>query len=131
MRLINFVLLLTFSCLGLAVKPKPAASKFDTYLARKPSFPLNLDEKEYEELTGTPRDYSVAVLLTALDARFACELCRNFQPEWDIIGKSWQKGDKKGQHRVLFTTLDFERGRNVFVRVCDFIHTILWHEGST
>jgi oligosaccharyltransferase complex subunit gamma len=79
--------------------------------------PLKLDDASYGKLTQAPRDYSVAVLLTALEQRFGCELCRNFQPEWELLGKSWTKGDKKVEGRLLFGTLDFVDGKNTFQSV--------------
>ncbi|KAJ4992194.1 OST3 OST6 family protein [Stagonosporopsis vannaccii] len=76
--------------------------------------PLKLDDGGYNSLTKGQRDFSVAVLLTALDARFGCVLCREFQPEWELLGKSWTKGDKDGQTRTLFGTLDFADGKTTF-----------------
>ncbi|KAI1499832.1 OST3/OST6 family protein [Biscogniauxia marginata] len=79
------------------------------------SSPIKLADSSYRKLTSSPRDYTVAVLLTALDARFGCQLCTEFQPEWDILGKSWAKGDKEGKSRLIFGTLDFADGRDVFL----------------
>ncbi|KAM4065943.1 OST3/OST6 family, transporter family protein [Hirsutella rhossiliensis] len=77
--------------------------------------PVGLDDASYKALTSAPRDYSVAVLLTALGPRFGCQLCREFHPEWDLIGRSWAKGDKAGESRMLFGTLDFADGRDSFL----------------
>jgi oligosaccharyltransferase complex subunit gamma len=120
MRLLKVVALLALPLLSLAAK-KPAASTFDTYLAKQASTaPIEIGETEYNELTATPRDYSVAVLLTARHAKYACEICRNFDSEWSILGRSWQKADRKGEKRVLLTTVDFDQGRNVFMKVSLF-----------
>jgi len=117
MRILRYVALAALSCTVLCAK-KPAENKFNTYLAKQSSSaPFELDEKGYNELTSTPRDYSLAVLLTARDARYACSLCRSFDPEWAIIARSWQKGDPKGEHRLLLSTVDFDHGRNVFMKV--------------
>jgi oligosaccharyltransferase complex subunit gamma len=95
-----------------------------TFAAKKPtdrfttshskSFPLKLDDKSFSSLTTAPRDYGVAVLLTALDPKFGCVACQDFQPEWDILGRSWQKGDRAGASRLLFGTLDFADGKGTF-----------------
>lgn len=79
--------------------------------------PLKLDDGGYGSLTKGQRDFSVAILLTALETRFGCMLCREFQPEWDLLGKSWIKGDKDGKTRTLFGTLDFADGKNTFQSV--------------
>jgi oligosaccharyltransferase complex subunit gamma len=114
--------LLTASLLpftALAAK-KASGDRFTDLRAKSVSSgaPLKLDDASYGQLIKAPRDYSVAVLLTALEQRFGCELCRNFQPEWDLLGKSWTKGDKKAEGRLIFGTLDFVDGKNTFQAVC-------------
>lgn len=113
--------LLTASLLpfvALAAK-KPAGDRFNDARAKSLSTgrPLKLNDASYAQLTKSPRDYGVAVLLTALEPRFGCALCRSFQPEWDLLGNSWTKGDKDGQSRLVFGTLDFVDGKNVFQSV--------------
>lgn len=96
-----------------------SAEKFQTYHGRSlSSTPLEIDDTIYEDLTSTPRDYSVAVLLTATEAKYGCKLCRDVAPEWEIVAKSWNKGDKKGESRMLFSTLDFSNGKKTFQKVC-------------
>ena len=117
MKFPSLLIIWLFSTISLAAK-KPAASTFDTYLARAvSSTPIGIDDQGYEQLTSAPRDYSVAILLTALEDKFGCRLCRDFQPEWNVIAKSWQQGDKKGEFRTLFATLDFSNGRATFMKV--------------
>ncbi|TVY45092.1 Magnesium transporter protein [Lachnellula occidentalis] len=94
---------------------KPAADKFNQFHTKAlASTPLKLDDSVYAKLTAAPRDYSVVVLLTALEARFGCALCREFQPEWELLSSSWTKGDKQGDSRLIFGTLDFMDGKNTF-----------------
>jgi oligosaccharyltransferase complex subunit gamma len=108
-----------FFCIGALAAKAPSTDRFQTYHTRSlSSTPLDIDDATYENLTSAPRDYSVAVLLTATEAKYGCKLCREFGPEWDLIAKSWTKGDKKGDSRVLFTTLDFSQGRNTFQKAC-------------
>ena len=114
MRFFQLLAAAAFTVSAVAAKKSPSA--FDVY--HKKQSPIILTEQTYDELTSAPRDYYAAVILTALDAKYACGICRDFQSEWDIIAKSWQKGDKKGEHRMLFSTLDFDQGKNVFVKVC-------------
>ncbi|KAF1985796.1 hypothetical protein K402DRAFT_464121 [Aulographum hederae CBS 113979] len=91
---------------------KPAADRYETF--RSKSTPLKLDDASYSKLTAAPRDYSVAVILTALQPKFGCTLCRDFQPEWELLSKSWTRGDKNGESRLLFGTLDFVDGKGTF-----------------
>lgn len=100
---------------ALAAK-KTSGDKFGDYRSQQLSAaaPLKLDDNEYAKLTASPRDYGVAVLLTALEARFGCAICHEFQPEWDLLGKSWTKGDKKQESKLVFGTLDFVNGQRTF-----------------
>lgn len=114
-------LLTTLLPLGaLAAKKGASTDRFEKYHSKLSSAggALKLDDKSYGELTtGAPRDYSVAVLLTALEARFGCNLCNEFQPEWDMLAKQWTKGDKQAEGRMLFGTLDFIDGKQTFSSV--------------
>ena len=97
---------------------RPSAGTFEKYHAKsQTSAPMRLDDASYDELTATPRNHSVVVLLTALEARFGCQLCRDFQPEWDLLGRSWAKGDRHGDSRILLGTLDFADGKGTFQKV--------------
>lgn len=123
MRLLN---LLTTALLSAATTTLAAAGsskksseeRFQLYHGKAiSSSPVKLVDASYRELTATPRDYSVAVLLTAMDSRYGCQLCREFQPEWELLARSWTGGDRKGESRVVFGTLDFGDGRDVFMSV--------------
>lgn len=112
--------------LPLGVFAAKAAKKdtFDDFQARQSSgSPVKLDDALYKKLTAMPRDYTAAILLTAMDARFGCQLCREFQPEWDLLARSWIKGDKAGESRVLYGTLDFNDGKDTFMGVCGVART--------
>ncbi|KFZ10276.1 hypothetical protein V501_05256 [Pseudogymnoascus sp. VKM F-4519 (FW-2642)] len=94
---------------------KAATDRFPDFHAKSlASSPLKLTDVSYGRLTKAPRDYSVAVLLTALEPRFGCVMCNEFQPEWELLGKSWTKGDKKGESRLIYGTLDFADGKDTF-----------------
>ncbi len=117
-----YLVLLTFGCLAVA-KPKPS-EKFQRYHSKSlSSTPLKLDDAVYDDLTSASRNHTSAILLTALDARFGCQLCREFQPEWEVIAKSWIRGDGRGESRVLFGTLDFAEGKGTFQKVLNTVYT--------
>jgi len=106
---------LTLFCLG---AKRTKTGKFEEYHAKfQSSAPLRLDDSSYDQLTATPRNYSIIVLLTALEARFGCQLCKDFQPEWDVLSRSWVRGDKRGEGRFLLGTLDFTDGKGTFHKV--------------
>jgi len=121
-------LAIAFLCsAGIAFSAKPLAGKFERYQFLSRYTPLDLDDSTYEDLTSKPRDYHVAVLLTALEARYGCTLCRDFQPEWELIARSWNKGSKPDGIKMLFGTLDFNRGKNTFQKVSSYMLLISGH----
>ncbi|KAF2195327.1 hypothetical protein K469DRAFT_649149 [Zopfia rhizophila CBS 207.26] len=114
MRWLPFLAASLLPFTALAAK-KPSGDRFYDFRTKSlSSGPIKLDDQVYTQLTKAPRDYSIAVLLTALETRFGCVLCREFQPEWDLLSKSWLKGDKNGESRLIFGTLDFVDGKNTF-----------------
>ncbi|KAL3469467.1 hypothetical protein BJX99DRAFT_241248 [Aspergillus californicus] len=94
-----------------------SSDKFDRYQSLSRLAPIQLDDSSYDDITSKPRDYHVAVILTAMEARFGCALCREFQPEFDLIARSWNKGSKHDDLKLLFGTLDFRNGKAAFQRL--------------
>lgn len=118
MRWLQGLLSVSLLSAGAFGAKKSTEERFKEYHTKAlSSAPVKLSDATYKDLTGVPRDYTSVVLLTALEARFGCELCRQFQPEWELLSRSWTKGDKKGESRVVFGTLDFSDGRETFVAV--------------
>lgn len=117
MRLLRAAILALLPLSSLAARKSSVATFKEFHEKFLSAAPLKLDDSSYDVLTKAPRDYGVAVLLTALEARFGCALCRDFQPEWDVLSKSWARGDKKGNTRMLFGTLDFTDGKATFQKV--------------
>lgn len=119
MKLLPLLSLLWLPSLALAAK-RSRGDRFEEFHSLAvSSTPLKLDDGVYDELTATPRNYSAAVLLTALQPQFGCNLCREVQPEWELLARSWVKGDRAGASRVVFGTLDFSNGKGTFQRVRD------------
>lgn len=110
--------LLPFSLLFAGVLADEPSKRFVDFQKKAlSSVPVKLDDASYKKITAAPRDYSIAVLLTAMDARYGCQMCREFGPELDLLTSQWVKGDKSGESRVLFGVLDFNDGRETFMSV--------------
>ena len=124
MQILRLLILTSLPYSLLAAKSDPA-KRFETFRKKAlSSTPIKIDDTSYNELTASPRDYSAVVLLTALEARFGCHVCREFQPEWDVLAKSWTKGDRQGKSRLIYATLDFVDGKNTFQKVSE--HPLGW-----
>lgn len=110
-------LFLFFSVLSGVLAAKPAADKFEKFQSLSRSAPVELDSASFDELTTSPRDYYTAVILTARDARYGCLMCREFDSEWGLISRSWNKGPKLDGLKMIYGTLDFDHGRSIFQKV--------------
>ncbi|KAL4800091.1 hypothetical protein BDV19DRAFT_354427 [Aspergillus venezuelensis] len=116
MKVFNIITsLLFFLPIGLFAASNP--EKFEHYQSLSRVAPVQLDDASYDDITSKPRDYYAAVILTAMEARFGCVLCRDFQPEFDLIARSWNKGSKPADLKLLFGTLDFTNGKTAFQRL--------------
>ncbi|WEW55610.1 oligosaccharyl transferase subunit ost3/OST6 [Emydomyces testavorans] len=94
------------------------ADKFSQYQYLSKSYlPIDLDDSSYIDIVSKPRDYHTAILLTAVESRYGCQLCRDLQPEWDLLAKSWNKASRDLSTRLLFGTLDFDQGKAVFQKL--------------
>ncbi|KAF9887568.1 Oligosaccharide translocation protein rft1 [Aspergillus nanangensis] len=113
-----FIFLTSFVCLIFgALSSAETADKFEKYYSSSPLAPIELDDASYGEITASPRDYYVSVLLTATESRYGCILCREFQPEWELISRSWNKGSKPDGLKMLLATLDFNNGKGTFQKL--------------
>ena len=117
MRALILVAYSIWSSVQVTAKPRTSQA-FPAYHSDYLSTPpLRLGDTSYDSLTAEPRNHTLIVLLTALDARFGCQLCKDFQPEWDILAKSSVKADPRGSNRVVYGTLDFADGKGTFQKV--------------
>ncbi|KAL4760452.1 OST3/OST6 family protein [Aspergillus foveolatus] len=116
MKLFTFIASLLY-LIPATLAAAPNTDKFEKYQSISRLAPLQLNDSSYDDITSKPRDYHVAVVLTATEARFGCVLCRDFQPEFDLIARSWNKGSKPDDLKLLFGTLDFRNGKTAFQKL--------------
>lgn len=104
-------------------------SKFHQ-LASKNNGIVPLTSATYDELIAdspsNTRDYTVSVVLTALNPRFGCHPCIAFDKEHKEVAQQWwnkaeNKKSKQKQMRHIFAVLDFEKGQDVFKRVRSYL----------
>ncbi|RPB16552.1 hypothetical protein P167DRAFT_516630 [Morchella conica CCBAS932] len=77
---------------------------------------LQLTDSLYDDLTTGPRNYTAVVLLTALEPRIGCQLCREFGPEYELLAKSWA-AEHAPTDGLIFSELDFANARTTFQKL--------------
>lgn len=90
---------------------------------------IDLTDSLYDELTTGSRNFTAVVLLTALEARIGCQLCREFAPEFDLLAKSWNKVHKGGDG-LFFAELDFANAKTTFQKVCPTVLASIGGRGT-
>lgn len=77
---------------------------------------LQLDTKKFDQLTATPRDYSVTVYFTVNSPQIPCPACDIFAAPFRFVARGWRKHSDR--HRHVFAELDAVAGDNkqVFFR---------------
>ena len=115
----NFQIFTTvlLSVTNLSARQHPDGKLHEYHAQFISSPPLKLDDSSYIDVTASPRNHTSIVLLTALEARFGCQLCRDFQPEWEILARSSVKGGRGGTIDTIYGTLDFVDGKTTFSKV--------------
>lgn len=115
-----FALLASFA--DAAVKARDGASAKHARMLKQAQAATDkiLDVKglqEFEDLTGSPRNYSISMLLTAVDSGVQCGPCVSFQPSYVNLAKSHARLKGEAVNRHLFASLEFKNGKEVFQRV--------------
>ncbi|KXS20769.1 hypothetical protein M427DRAFT_51731 [Gonapodya prolifera JEL478] len=104
--------LLVFSS---TVSGAPAGDKLDQLnkrLSSNPSSPITLSQKDYELFTSKPRNYSLIVVLTAMQSQLNCHICRDFEPELKDVTAAWAR--QKAPNTLFFGVLDFKDAQATF-----------------
>ncbi|UZJ55212.1 hypothetical protein CBS101457_004532 [Exobasidium rhododendri] len=72
---------------------------------------------EFDDLTAAPRNFSVSLLLTAVDSGVQCGPCLSFQPTYDNLATGFAKMKGGVTNRHMFAVLEFKNGREVFQKL--------------
>ncbi|KAJ6630819.1 oligosaccharyl transferase subunit OST3/OST6 family [Mycena sp. CBHHK59/15] len=75
---------------------------------------IKLDAATFDLLTAPNRDWSASIEFTALDHRRRCAPCKEFNPSWLAVAKSWTKAPQADRDNHFFATLDFDDAQTVF-----------------
>ncbi|KAG9292054.1 hypothetical protein G9A89_017954 [Geosiphon pyriformis] len=90
---------------------------------------VELNSDLFDEFLAKPRNYSFVVLLTALDSSINCQPCREFDPEFRLVARSWQT--TKLPSRLYFGILDFKNGREIFTKLKQTTAPSCWYYPAT
>ncbi|KAK6168370.1 hypothetical protein SNE40_020920 [Patella caerulea] len=75
---------------------------------------IRLTGDKFRELVKTPpKNYSVIVMLTALQSKRQCSVCKQANDEYLILANSWRYSQQFSD-RLFFTMVDYDEGPDVF-----------------
>ncbi|XP_076468515.1 dolichyl-diphosphooligosaccharide--protein glycosyltransferase subunit TUSC3-like [Babylonia areolata] len=70
-------------------------------------------DKFRQYVKSPPRNYSVIVMLTALQAQRQCSVCKQANEEYQILANSWRYSQQYSND-LFFTMVDYDEGPDVF-----------------
>lgn len=80
--------------------------------SKKSVIRMNGDKfKQY--VRSVPRNYSVIVMLTALQPQRQCSVCKQANDEFTIVANSWRYSNQFS-NKLFFAMVDFDEGSDVF-----------------
>ncbi|RPA79697.1 hypothetical protein BJ508DRAFT_415833 [Ascobolus immersus RN42] len=98
--------------------PADLDPKHTQLLSKSTNGLIRVDDPTFEALVTGPRAYTSVILLTALDKRIGCDMCHLFQPDFELLAKSWwEKGPKEERHRLLFGSTDYSKAKGTFQKL--------------
>lgn len=110
-----FLSLLALPAIVLAAQDSPRQQLVK--LAAKNNGVINLDAETFDLLTSPERDWSASIHFTALDKRRKCGPCKEFNPSWVAVAKSWSKVAPSERDSHFFATFDFEDNLATFKKL--------------
>lgn len=79
---------------------------------KKPVIRLNF-EKFKQYVKSAPRNYTMVVMLTALNPNRECQICKPANDEYQIIAQSWRYS-AQFNNNLFFAMVDFDEASDVF-----------------
>jgi len=112
---ISTFLILSLCVLNEAQKKKELNEKVSQLMdwSNKKSV-IRMDGDKYKSyLKSPPRNYSVILMLTALQAQRQCAVCKQANEEFQIVANSW-RFSAQYSNKLFFAMVDFDEGSDVF-----------------
>merc|ERR1712127_1094491 len=79
---------------------------------KKPVIRLSFDKfKHY--VKSAPRNYTIVVMLTALNPNRECQICKPANEEYQIVAQSWRYS-AQFNNKLFFALVDFDEASDVF-----------------
>ncbi|KAI0093954.1 oligosaccharyl transferase subunit OST3/OST6 family [Irpex rosettiformis] len=78
---------------------------------------IKLDERTYDSLTASDREWSATIVFTALDTRRKCGPCKQFQPSFEAVAQAWNKVPATSRNEHFFAIADFDEAPKIFTKL--------------
>lgn len=86
---------------------------------KRPVIRMNV-QKFNDLVKGTPRNYSVIVMFTALSAQRGCAICGPANDEFSIVANSFRFNSQIYSNKLFFALVDFDECGSIFQSVKPF-----------
>ncbi|XP_033106222.1 tumor suppressor candidate 3-like [Anneissia japonica] len=111
------LIIISFTNLSLSAKKKEQSlgdrvKQLTEWSYKRPVINMN-GEKYRQYIKASPRNYSVILMLTAMDSRRKCSVCKQVNEEFQILANSWRFSGSYS-NRIFFVSVDYDSGQDVF-----------------
>ena len=112
----NLIFIFTFALISIVASEGELEEKLRTLTEKSAKDAIiRLSNDEYKRLARTaPRNYSIIVMLTALDQKRECEICSASYPEYETLARSWQYAGNKDKN-LFFALVDVDYGNGMVI----------------
>jgi len=112
-------LLLLFSRPALGFSAAYKVAKLRTHQASSSSNNqcLELDDRSFDLYTQGTRNYTLVLLITAMDSKFGCQPCRLIDPAFRQVASSYWMTPQGDGSALFFGILDFNDGQQTYQKL--------------
>jgi len=110
-----FIAFCLYECIQCFTKDDLLSEKIEQlteWSLKKPVIRLNF-EKFKHYVKSAPRNYTIVVMLTALNPNRECQICKPANDEYQIVAQSWRYS-AQFSNKLFFAMVDFDEASDVF-----------------
>ncbi|OUM54233.1 hypothetical protein BVG19_g3592 [[Candida] boidinii] len=116
--LLFFIITILSPCLSLSgsVQQQLTKSELKKLSLQSENYVIYSNDNIAESILNGPKDFNLVVLYTASDDKFACHMCKFFQPVFESVAKFWNINYPENDD-TFFVIIDFPLNPKLFSKL--------------
>lgn len=112
----EYCLIVVFSFQSAGISLAERVQQMTELSNKRPVIRMN-PAKFNEFVKGSPRNYSVIVMFTALKGERGCSICGAANDEFQIVANSFRFNSQVYSNKLFFALVDFDEAGSIFQQV--------------